>query len=135
LTQILRTDFTLRKATYMTKRATKATKAPAPTVESVFAQSLALLHRGQEALQVELELVIDDKAGDNGHDKASRIAFLMQRVGSTADSLRKVEAARAKRASEMTLAQVIAWLRQQSKAVKAQVVRELHAMEMPRGVL
>lgn len=108
-------------------------KQTKPTTESVLEQSVELLHMGLGALKTELALVISGKAGDNGHDKASRIAFLMQRVGGTADSLRKVEGARAKRNSELSLALVIAWIRQQSKDVQAQVTRELYAIEHRKG--
>jgi hypothetical protein len=97
--------------------------------------SIGTLHLGLNALKTEIEAVIADEAEDNGHDKASRIAFLMQRVGSIADSLRKVEGARNKRLTELTLPQVVAWIRAQSKDVQAQVTRELHAMDRRGGVL
>lgn len=103
--------------------------------ESVLGLSIELLHEGLTALRTELKSVITDKAKDNGHDKASRIAFLTQRVGSIADSLRKVEAARAKRDGELTLARIVAWLRDQPKDVKAQLGRELVAMDRRGGVL
>lgn len=105
------------------------------TVESVLDASLDALQMGVEAIHKEIELISKGKAGKSKHDKASRIAFLSQRVGAIADSVRKIEAARAKRSMSITKALVVEWFRQLDTTDRGRFVRELQQIDSKRSGL
>lgn len=67
------------------------------------------------------------------YDRVDRIAYLAKQASTFAAEERKAAAAAAKQNGELTLMQVVAWLRQQPKDVQAQVSRELSTMEGRRG--
>ncbi len=104
-------------------------KADKPTTESVLDASIETLAMGITALRDELAAIINGTAKKTKHDKASHIAFLTQRVGAIADSLRKVEAARAKRFDDLTPAIVLAYLRQLDPTDRARLVREAQGID------
>ncbi|HKP06808.1 MAG TPA: hypothetical protein VJU58_06105 [Microbacterium sp.] len=91
------------------------------TVESVTDAVLGVLKLGLDAMRDDLQLIIANKAPETKHDKASRIAFITAKAGSIADGIRKVEAARAKRA-ELTPAIVVAYLRSCDERSRRQVL-------------
>lgn len=105
----------------MKKKQTK----PEATVENVLDESIEALRFGVEAIRAEMEKINAGKAGKSKHDKASRIAFLSQRVGAIADSVRKIEAARAKRTNTITVALVLEWFRSLSDGEQERLLREL----------
>lgn len=111
---------------------TKKTKA---TSESVLESIIGTIAVAADAIRTEIDLIKAGKAKANGHDTGSRIAFLSSKLGSLADSVRKIDAARSKRTGELTLAHIVAWLRQQPKETQAQLTRELHSMARRGGVL
>jgi hypothetical protein len=104
-----------------TKRTTTVTK---PTVESLLDASIETLSLGINAIRGEIVLIAAGKGPKSKHDKGSRIAYLTSRVGSIADSIRKVEAARAKRLSDLTPAIVLAYLRQLDATERAHLITE-----------
>lgn len=103
--------------------------------ETLLEESVDTLRYGLKQIRREIELIATGKAKDNGHDAGSRIAFLTVRVGTIADSVRKVEAARAKRVSAITKSQVLAYLRQLDVAERAQLIREMQALDRGGSVL
>lgn len=109
-------------------------KAPA-SAENLLDASLNTLRFGLEALDKEIRLIAAGKAQENRHDPASRIAYLTQRVGAIADSVRKVEAARAKRLDAITPAAVQAWFRGLPRAEQAGFLRELGELTITRSGL
>lgn len=113
----------------------ETTKHEEVTVESVLDASLEALQIGVAAIHKEIGLISKGKAGKSKHDKASRIAFLSQRVGAIADSVRKIEAARSKRTMSITKALVVEWFRQLDPTDRARFVRELQAIDSKRSGL
>lgn len=112
-----------------------AASDPSPIrVEEVSDSVLRLLKTGLDALQSDLEEIIAGTAPETKHDKASRIAFITAKAGSIADSIRKVEAARAKR-NELTPAIVLAWLRTCDSKSRRQVLSELETLSGRGSVL
>jgi hypothetical protein len=109
-------------------------RATAPTTEHLLDALLGDLEYGQRALRVELEGIVKGKGADSKHDKGSRIAFLMARIGSVAEQVRKIEAARRSRIESLTLPMVVAFLRGDPDA-RAKVAREIHSMDSRGGVL
>ena len=95
------------------------------SVETVLDESLDALRFGVEAIRVEMQKIKAGTAGKSKHDKASRIAFLSQRVGAIADSVRKIEAARAKRTNTITKALVLEWFRSLTDGEQERLLREL----------
>ncbi len=94
------------------------------TVETVLDDSIDTLRVGLSYIRDEIEKIKTGKAAKSRHDAGSRIAFLTSRVGSIADSIRKVEAARAKRLDDLTPAIVLAYLRQLEPAERINLLRE-----------
>lgn len=120
----------------MARRATIEPSAPAkPTIESVLDASIDTLSLGITAIRHEIELIATGKAKKTKHDAASRIAFLTGKVGSIADSIRKVEAARAKRFDDLTPAMVLAWLRQLAPAERLSFLREASQIDARKSGL
>jgi hypothetical protein len=117
------------------KRTKKTPNDAKPTIEGVLDASIATLHLGITELRAEIELIAAGKGAKSKHDKGSRIAFLTARVGSIADSLRKVEAARAKRLDDLTPAMVLAWLRSLDASERAQFLREALRIDEARSGL
>ncbi len=115
----------------MTKRA----KPAATTSESVLDDVLDTMRAGVAHIRSEIEKIAKGKAEKNGHDNASRIAFLTAKVGSIADSLRKVEAAKAKQRAGFTPDAVIEWARDMPKQERASLVRELQALDARKSGL
>jgi hypothetical protein len=99
-------------------------KTPTPTVESLLDDVIVTMKLGHDAIRSEIELIIKGKAGKSKYDKASRISFHLQRLGQIAESIRKVEAARAKRLDAVTPAMVLAFLRSLDASERAQILRE-----------
>lgn len=95
---------------------------------------LELLKLGLDALKTDLQAIISGADKDSKHDKASRIAFITQKAGSIADSIRKVEAARAKR-NELTPAIVVAYLRSCDSKSRRLVLSELEGLSGGGSVL
>lgn len=110
----------------------KRTKA---TSESVLDSIIGTIALAADSIHNEIELIKSGKAKANGHDRGSRIAFLSSKLGSLADSVRKIEAARAKRNTDLSLVQVVAWIRQQPEDDRARVEREIQNMRRRGGVL
>lgn len=110
-------------------------KTQETTTESLLAKVLGTLEYGHDAIRKEIELISKGKAEDNGHDRASRIAFLTSRLASIVDSIRKVEAARTKAAASVSRAQVLAFLRGLEPAEQTQIYREAQTASQKRGVL
>jgi len=66
--------------------------------------------------------------------RGSEPAIVKQAVALVTE-MRKVDSARAKRSGELSVAQIVAWLRLQPAEVVGQLTRELHTLANPRGVL
>lgn len=113
----------------------KNTSAPKATIESILDASIATLSVGIDAIRDEIDLIIGGKAKKSRHDNASRIAFLTGKVGSIADSIRKVEAARAKRLDNLTPALVLAYLRQLDASDRARILREAQGIDTRKSGL
>lgn len=114
---------------------TKRTKPHATTSESVLDDVLETMKEGVGHIRDEIRKIAKGKAKENGHDNASRIAFLTSKVGSIADSLRKVEAAKAKQQGGVTAEAVVAWARDQSRQERARLVRELQELDSRKSGL
>ncbi len=99
------------------------------TIESVLDDSIATLSLGIAAIRTEIKAITGGTAKSSKHDDASRIAFLTGKVGSIADSVRKVEAARAKRLDDITPAIVLAYLRQLDASDRGRLLREAAALD------
>lgn len=110
-------------------------KSTEATVEGVLKASIETLSLGIDAIQREIKLIAADKGAKSKHDKGSRIAFLTSRVGSIADSLRKVEAARAKRYDDITSSIVLNYLRGLDASERARIIREAIAIDEKRSGL
>lgn len=106
-----------------------------PTVEGVLDGAIETLHLGLTALRDEILKIKSGKSKSNKHDKGSRIAFLTSKVGSIADSVRKVEAARLKRITSLTPALVLAWFRELDATEQARFLRELQTAGTKRSAL
>lgn len=104
------------------------------TVEEVTDSVLSLLKLGLDALTTDLHAIISGADRDSKHDKASRVAFITQKVSSIADSIRKVEAARAKR-NELTPAIVLAYLRSCDSKSRRLVLSEIEGLSGGGSVL
>jgi len=115
----------------MAKQRTKT----APTLDAVLDRALETLNYGLTHIEKELKDIVSGKAKSNGHDKGSRIAFLTQRVGAIADSVRKVEAARQKRLDQVTQSIVIAWARELDETELARLVADLQQINTKRSGL
>lgn len=113
----------------------RTTAAPEATIEGVLNASIETLSLGINAIREEITKIAADKGSKSKHDKGSRIAFMTARVGSIADSIRKVEAARAKRFDHLTPAIVLAWLRQLDASERAQILREAEHIDAKRSGL
>lgn len=113
----------------------KPEKQPETTSESLLADVIGTLKFGHDAIRKEMGLIAAGKAADNGHDQASRIAFLTSKLASIVDSIRKVDTAIAKRAQMVTRAQCLAFLRALEPAERAQFIREVQAFDSKRSVL
>jgi len=111
------------------KRTKNTPKPSKPTIEGVLDASIETLELGVGALRDEIRAIVDGTAKKSRHDNGSRIAFLTARVGSIADSLRKVEAARAKRLDDLTPALVLAWLRALDASERAGIIREAQGID------
>lgn len=109
--------------------------APKPTIESVLDDSISTLELGLRHIRAEIEAIAAGKAKKTKHDAGSRIAFLASRVGSIADSIRKVETARAKRFDNLTPAMVIGWLRQLDPAERLSFLREASQIDARKSGL
>lgn len=105
------------------------------TIESILDASIETLSVGIGAIRSEIDLIIGGKAKKSRHDNASRIAFLTGKVGSIADSIRKVEAARAKRIDNLTPALVLAYLRQLETSERSQIIREAQGLDQRKSGL
>lgn len=121
------------------KRIPKPRAKPAPdeksTVEGVLSDAIGTLALGLRYIHDEIELIKAGKAKKSRHDAGSRIAFLTGRIGSIADSLRKVEAARAKRLADLTPAIVLAWLRQLDPAARGHLISEASQLDARKSGL
>ena len=115
--------------------APKRPQKPTASAETLLDSSLDTLRFGLQALDKEIRLIAAGKAEENRHDPASRIAYLTQRVGAIADSVRKVEAARAKRLDAVTPATVLAWFRSLPRPDQAGILRELGELATTRSGL
>lgn len=114
---------------------TKTAKRARVTSEQVLDDALGTIKFGLDELDREIRSIAAGKAKDNGHDRGSRIAYLTQRAGSIADSVRKIEAARTAKLGKLTRAQVMEWLRAQEPPVRSSIARELAASSGTGSVL
>jgi len=105
------------------------------TTDAVLDESLGILVLGLRYIRDEIAKIATGKARASRRDPASRIASLTARVGSIADSVRKIEAARAKRYDSLTPAQVLAWLRQLLPEERADFLREASLLDARRSGL
>lgn len=117
------------------KRYKKNTPAPKATIESVLDASIETLSLGITAIREQIELIASGKGPKSKHDKGSRIAFLTGKVGAIADSIRKIEAARAKRLDDITPAIALAWLRSLDATERAQFLREASQLDARKSGL
>jgi len=106
-----------------------------PTAETVLDTTIDGLHRGAEYLRGRMDMIIDGKGGKSKFDPESRVAHLMTKLGSVADSVRKAEAARAKRLDAITSAMVVAWFRALDPTERQRLVRELQQLDSKRSGL
>jgi hypothetical protein len=111
----------------MRKRAAKRQVDRRTDVEVVLDDSVSTLRDSVAFLKQEITDIRNGRGGDSQHDDASRVAFIAEKVGRIADSVRKVEAARRRRDEELDLPRVVAWLRQQTDEDRARVIREMHS--------
>lgn len=119
----------------MAKPRTKQARTSAPTLDGVLDRALTTLNYGLTHIEKELVSIVSGKAKANGHDKGSRIAFLTARVGAIADSVRKVEAARAKRLEQVTHSIVVAWARELAETDLARLIADLEQLNTKRSGL
>lgn len=112
-----------------------ANKKDKPTAESVLDDAIGVLHLGIEAIRDEIEKIKAGKAGKSKYDKAARISYLAQKAGSIADSVRKAEAARARRLDEITFELVLTWFRRLDKTDQSRFERELQLIGSKRSGL
>ena len=106
-----------------------------PTAESVLDDAIGVLHVAIEEIRDQIAKIQKGKAGKSKFDRASRIAYLAQKAGSIADSVRKAEAARARRLDELTRELVMAWFRRLDAADRSSFVRELQNVDSKRSGL
>ena len=106
-----------------------------PSIDGVLDGAVGVLHVGLSYLRREIEAIAAGRGKKSRRDPASRIASLTARVGSIADSLRKVEAARAKRFTDLSPADVLAWLRSLDASERAQFLREVSRIDEARSGL
>lgn len=109
--------------------------AKPPTVESLLDDVLATMKLGHDAIRAEITKIIAGKAGKSKYDNASRISFHLQRLGQIAESVRKVEAARAKRLEKMTPADVLAYLRSLDASERQGILREAQLFDSRKSGL
>jgi hypothetical protein len=111
-------------------------KAPQgqPTTESLLDDVVQTLGEGLSELRKQIRLIASGKAKSNGHDAGSRIAFLTVKAGAIADSIRKVESARAKRVAGLTPALVMAWFRTLEPSEQHQFVASLSGDGQKKGI-
>ena len=119
----------------MTKTSKAAPKKANPTVESVLERLIGTLDRSAEAIDDEIRAIQDGEGGESKFDDGARIAFLAAKAGAIADTLRKIEAARAKRVEKLSRALVVAYLRQLEASERAQVIREATSGDQKGNVL
>lgn len=112
-----------------------APDASKSTIEGVLDASIDTLRIGIDAIRREIMAIATGTAKKTKHDAASRIAFLTGKVGSIADSIRKVEAARAKRFDDLTPAMVLAWLRQLGADERTGFLREASRIDARKSGL
>lgn len=110
------------------------TPTTTPTSDSVLDDALLTLNEGLGGLRTEIAKIRDGTAVANGHDPASRIAFLTGKVGAIADSIRKVESARAKRVAGLTPSLVLAWFRQLDPSEQQQFLASLTGDGQRKGI-
>ena len=103
----------------MTKESAK------PTAESVLDDALSVLHIGIASIRKQIQAIAAGKGGESKYDPASRIAHLAKQAGSIADSVRKAEAARAKRGAELDETRVLEWFLLQDSTKQGRFLREL----------
>ncbi len=113
----------------------KQKNSSATTPETVLDDVLGVLRTGVEHIRTEIEKIANGKAEKNGHDNASRIAFLTAKVGAIADSVRKVEAAKQKRNENLSVAHVVAWARELEANDRKHLVAELQRIDRKRSGL
>jgi hypothetical protein len=102
---------------------------PKPTIESVLDGSIATLEVAQRHLRREIDKIASGKAKKTQHDPASRIAYLSGGIGRIVDTLRKCEAARAKRFDDITPSIVLNYLRGLDASERARIIREAIAID------
>lgn len=105
------------------------------SVEHVLDRSITILMDGLDAISHEIGQIRSGVSESDRHDPASRIAFLTAKVGSIADSVRKVEAARSRRVEKLTKAIVMAWFRQLDPSERASMMREVRRLDDEGSVL
>jgi len=101
----------------------------------VIDESVDILALGLRHIRAEIKAIAAGGGAKSRRDPASRIASLTARVGSIADSARKLEAARAKRNDLLTPAMVMAWLRQLHPEERADFLREASQIDARKSGL
>lgn len=100
-----------------------------PTIESVLDDSIATLNVGLHHIRREIDKIAAGKAKKTQHDPASRISYLSGGVGRIVDTLRKCEAARAKRFSDLDAHTVLDYLRSLDASERAHIISEAQRID------
>jgi phage terminase Nu1 subunit (DNA packaging protein) len=95
---------------------------PAQRIASIFAKSL-------QAIDEELDGLINGTIKPDKHDKASRIAWLAQKAASVASEQRKAELAELRATNDITPRAMSNWIKRSTKAERDQLRRDLDAAD------
>lgn len=123
----------------MTKRISKPATPPPdakPSPDDVTGEGMDVIAFSIRHLKAKISAIASGTDPEESkHDPSSRIAFLAKHVGGLMDIARKERKDQNRRVGELTLTQVVGWLRQQDKETQGRVARELHNFERKGGVL
>lgn len=86
-------------------------------------------------LRTEIRGIADKSIKPKGHDAASRIAWLTEKVARIDGERRKGAAAEDRRLGRITYDDVIEWARRQSRDLRARLIRDLIALDAKGSVL
>lgn len=109
-------------ATKKTKAAPIADESDVDLVSSIFLRAL-------KAIDTEIQGLISGTIKPKGHDKASRIAWLVKNVASVAAEQRKAEKAELDSVRRITPGVVMQWIKLQTPEYRARLVREVQALD------
>lgn len=114
----------------------KAPADPKPTANEAPSSSGAasrVFTQALTAIDDEIRGLLAGKISPGKYGKVERIAYLAKQAATFAAEERKAASAAARANSELTVVQIVAWLRQQPRDVQGQVARELHSIENRKG--